>query len=122
MRFYKAEEVAAMLVADIPWYENGSDVSDDSSSESDREEFHMNEPILTAQGTDQNDQLFESPIESEQEAVVIEEDPTSEYLSSSPEADFEADNSTAKGNASVDINESNESIAQKVTHNLGQKI
>ena len=121
-RFYTAEEVAAILVADIPWYENGSDVSDDSSSESDREEFHMNEPILTAQGTDQNDQLFESPIESEQEAVVIEEDPTSEYLSSSPEADFEADNSTAKGNASVDINESNESIAQKVTHNLGQKI
>ena len=26
MRFYTAEEVAAILVADIPWYENGSDV------------------------------------------------------------------------------------------------
>ena len=115
-RFCTAEEVAAILVADIPWHENGSDVSDDSSSESDREEFHINEPILTAQGTDQNDQLFESPIESEQEAVVIEEDSTSECLStSSPEADFEADNNTAKGNPGVDTNESNESIAQNVT-------
>ena len=65
-RFYTADEVAAILVPDIPWHENGSDESDDSSSESGREEFHINEPILTAQGTDQNDQLFESPIESEQ--------------------------------------------------------
>ena len=37
--------------------------------------------IHTTQGTDQNDQLFNLPIESEQEAVVIEEDSTSEYLS-----------------------------------------
>ena len=59
-KFYTAEEVAAILVADIPWHENGSDVCDDSSSkwihhlipESYREEFHINEPILTAQGTD----------------------------------------------------------------------
>ena len=36
-RIYTAEEVAAISVADIPWYENGNDVSDDSSSESDRE-------------------------------------------------------------------------------------
>ena len=113
-RFYTAEEVAAILVADIPWNENGSNVSDDSSSESDREEFHINEPILTAQATDQNDQLFESPIESEQESVVIEENSTSEYLSSSPEADFEGDNDTAKGNPSVDTNESNEKITQNV--------
>ena len=41
-RFYTAEEVADILVADIPWHENGRDVSDDSSSESDREEFHIN--------------------------------------------------------------------------------
>ena len=103
-RFYTAEEVAAILVADIPWHENGSDVSGDSSSESDKEEFHINEPILTAQGTDQNDQLFESPIESEQEAVVIKEDSTSECLLSSPEADFEAYDNTAKRNPSVDTN------------------
>ena len=63
---------------------------------------------------DQNDQLFESPIVSEQETVVIEEDSTSEYLSSSPKADFEAYN-IAKGNPSIDTNESNESIAQNVT-------
>ena len=113
-RFYRAEEVAAILVADIPWHKNRSDVSDDSSSESGREEFHINEPILTVQGTDQNDQLFKSPIESEQEAVAIEEDSTSEYLSLSPEADFVADNNTAKGNPSVGTNESNESIAQNV--------
>ena len=79
-RFYTAEEVAAILVADIPWHENGSDVSYDSSSELKREEFHINESILTAQDTDQNDQLFESPIESEPEAVVIEEDSTSGYF------------------------------------------
>ena len=47
---------------------------------------------------------MESAIESEQEAVVIEEHSTSE-----------ADNNTAKGNPSVDTNESNESIAQNVT-------
>ena len=64
---------------------------------------------------DQNDQLFESPIVSEQETVVIEEDSASEYLSSSPEADFEADNNIAKGNPSVDTNKSNESIPQNVT-------
>ena len=45
-RFYTAEEVAAILVADIPWHENGSDVSGDSSSESDKEEFHINELFL----------------------------------------------------------------------------
>ena len=73
-------------MADIPWHENGSDVNDDSSSESDREEFHIYKPILTAQGTDQNDQFFESPTESEKEAIVIEKDSTSEYLSSSREA------------------------------------
>ena len=111
-RFYRAEEVAAILAADILWHENGSDISDYLSSEwihhlipeSYREEFDINEPILTAQGIDQNDQLFESAIESEQEAVVIEEHSTSE-----------ADNNTAKGNPSVDTNESNESIAQNVT-------
>ena len=64
---------------------------------------------------DQNDQLFESPIVNEQETVVIEEDSASEYLSSSPEADFEADNNIAKGNTSVDTNKSNESIVQNVT-------
>ena len=48
---------------DIPWHENGSDVSDHLSSESDRDEFHINKPILTAKGTDQKDQLYESPIE-----------------------------------------------------------
>ena len=85
-RFYRAEEVAAISVADIPWNENGNDVSDDWSSESDREKFHINKPILTAQGTNQNDQLFESSNETQQEAVLIEEDSTSEYLSSSPEA------------------------------------
>ena len=53
---------------------------------SQREEFHINKPILNAQGTDQNDQMFESSIENEQEAVVIGEDSTSELLSSSPEA------------------------------------
>ena len=37
-------------------------------------------------GTDQNCQLFESSNETEQEAVLTEEDSTSEYLSSSPEA------------------------------------
>ena len=73
-------------MADIPWHENGSDVSDDSSSEPDREEFRIYKPILTAQGTDQNDQLFEPPIESEKEAVVTEKDSTSEHLSSSREA------------------------------------
>ena len=31
-RFYTAEEVAAISVPDIPWHENGNDVSDDSSS------------------------------------------------------------------------------------------
>ena len=66
-----------------------------------------------AHGTDQNYQFFESPIDSEQEALVIEEDSTFEYLSSSPESDFEVDN-TAKGNPSVDGNESNESIAQLI--------
>ena len=54
-RFYIAEEVANILAADIPWHENGSDVRDDSSSNSDREKFHINEPILTAQGTDKNE-------------------------------------------------------------------
>ena len=29
-RFYTAEEAAPISVADIPWHENGSDVSDDS--------------------------------------------------------------------------------------------
>ena len=47
--FYAAEEVEATLVADVLWHENGSDVSDDSSSESDREEFGINELILTVQ-------------------------------------------------------------------------
>ena len=37
-------------------------------------------------GADQNCQLFESSNETEQEAVLTEEDSTSEYLSSSPEA------------------------------------
>ena len=73
-------------MADIPWQENRSDVKDDSTSESKREEFHINKPILNAQGTDQNDQMFESSIENEQDAVVIGEDSTSELLSSSPEA------------------------------------
>ena len=73
-------------MADIPWQENRSDVKDDSASESKREEFHINKPILNAQGTDQNDQMFESSIENEQDAVVIGEDSTSELLSSSPEA------------------------------------
>ena len=54
-RFYIAEEVANILAADIPWHENGSDVRDDSSSNLDREKFHINEPILTAQGTDKNE-------------------------------------------------------------------
>ena len=54
-RFYTAEEVAAISVAVIPWHENGNDVSDEWSCESDREEFHIIKPILTAQGTDQND-------------------------------------------------------------------
>ena len=45
-RFYTAEEVAAISVADIPWHENGNDVSDDSSSESDREKFHINNLFL----------------------------------------------------------------------------
>ena len=85
-RFYTAEEVAAISVADIPWHENGNDVSNDSSSEPDREKFHISKPIFTAQGTDQNDQLFESSNETQQEAVLIEEDSSSEYLSSSPEA------------------------------------
>ena len=58
-RFYTAEEVAAISVAIIPWHENGNDVSDEWSCESDREEFHIIKPILTAQGIDQNDQLFE---------------------------------------------------------------
>ena len=30
-RFYTAEKVAAISVADVPWHENGNDVSDDSS-------------------------------------------------------------------------------------------
>ena len=79
-RFCTAEEVAAISVADIQWLENGNDVSDDSSSESDREKFHINKSILTAQGTAQNNQLFESSNESQQESVLIEEDSTSEYL------------------------------------------
>ena len=54
-RFYTAEEVEAISVADIPWHENGNDVSGDWSCESDREEFHIIKLILTAQGTDQND-------------------------------------------------------------------
>ena len=29
-RFYKVEEITAILVADIPWRENGSYVNDDS--------------------------------------------------------------------------------------------
>ena len=29
-RFYTVEEVIAILVADISWHENGSDVNDDS--------------------------------------------------------------------------------------------
>ena len=115
MRFYRAEEVAAIFVADIPWHENGIVVSDDSSSESDREEFHIIEPILTVQGTEQNYQFFESPpTDSEQEALVLEEDSTFEYLSSYPQSDFEVDNKSAKGNPRVDTNESNESIAQNV--------
>ena len=36
MRFYRADEVAAIFVADIPWHEIGIGVSDDSSSKSDR--------------------------------------------------------------------------------------
>ena len=36
-KFYTAEEVAAILVADITWHENGNDVSDDS---------HLNEFII----------------------------------------------------------------------------
>ena len=83
-RFYTAEKVAAISVADVPWHENGNDVSDDSSLKK-TEEFHINKPILTAQSTDQNGQLFESPKESERKAVLIEHS-TSEYLSSFPEA------------------------------------
>ena len=30
-RFYTPEKVAAISVADVPWHENGNDVSDDSS-------------------------------------------------------------------------------------------
>ena len=49
MRFFTAEEVPASSVADIRQHENGNgDVSDDSSSESDREEFHIDKPILTS--------------------------------------------------------------------------
>ena len=59
--------------------------------------------------------LFESPIDSEEEVVVIEEDSISEYLSSPPGADCEADNNTTNGNPSIDTNESNEGIAQNVT-------
>ena len=84
-RFYTAEKVAAISVADVPWHENGNDVSNDSSYEKDREEFHINKPILTAQSTDQKGQLYESPKESERKAVLIEHS-TSEYLSSFPEA------------------------------------
>ena len=29
-RFYTVEELAAILVADIPWHENANDVNDDS--------------------------------------------------------------------------------------------
>ena len=35
-RFYTPEKVAAISVADVPWHENGNDVSNDSSYEKDR--------------------------------------------------------------------------------------
>ena len=68
-RFYTAEEVANILVEDLPLPGNLSDL--DSSSDSENEEIVMKDPILKNQSA-MNDDVAE----------IIEEDSLSEYLTS----------------------------------------
>ena len=73
-RFYTAEEVANILVEDLPLPGNSSDL--DSSSDSENEEIVMEDPILKNQSAMDDDV-----------AEIIEEDSLSEYLTSASESD-----------------------------------
>ena len=73
-RFYTAEEVANILVEDLPLPRNSSEL--DSLSDSENEEIVMEDPILKNQSA-MNDDVAE----------IIEEDSLSQYLTSASDSD-----------------------------------